>query len=300
MPVRYEFDPLNRLVALDPRNALQPRRVIEGRASLDSRNRLVYRARLSPTPAGRPGQDVLLRAALETATGSSLTAVVEQAEGARASSQRVTLAGRWQADASNRLTFQLEKAGGRTDELVLDGAWDLDPRREIRYQLRRPDSSRRSAVHALRLAGAWDLTPESQLVYRLDGDTRSALAFQASLQSRALRARDGTLAYQVGIRLSDGRTIQRHIALFGTWKLNRDLSVSFELPGGRRQAATFEGTCTFRDRNKLTVALSTRRGEPTDVSVTFSRKWMKDAEWFVRAQRRERESELIGGVRVKF
>lgn len=329
MAVRYEFDHLNRLVILDPEDVLQPRRVVEGRVSVDSKNRLVYRARTKPARAdGRAASDyvfdgtwqltrdqqlalalhdrqdsareeLFLKAAVVGATGHAVTAVLERGEGRRAASQRMSLSGRWQADARNRLTFLVDKANGKTDELVFDGAWELGPRQELRYQSRR-SLSRLAPLHMIRFSGAWDLTPDSQLVYRMEGDTRSALAFQASLQSRTLQAREGKLAYQLGIRLSDGRTLRRQVALFGAWKLHRDLSVSFELPGSRRQAAKFQGTCTFRDRNKITVALSDRRGEPVELAVTFSRRWMDDAEWFLRLQRAERDTQLLGGVRLRF
>lgn len=252
------------------------------------------------TPYRVPGQreQLFLKAAVVGAAGHSLSAVLDHGQGPSAASQRISLAGRWQADAQNRLTFQVEKANGRTDELVFDSAWELGPRSEIRYHARRP--ARGVAVHAVRLAGSWGVTPDSQLVYRLEGTTRSTLAFQASLQSRTLQAREGRLAYQLGIRLSGGRTVTRHITLFGAWKLHRNLSVSFELPGSRRQAATFQGTATFFSRNRLTVALSDRRGEPLKAAVTFSRAWMEDAEWFVRAQSQGREAQVLGGVRITF
>lgn len=329
MGIRYEFDNLNRLVILDPGDVLQPRRVIEGRVTVDPKNRLAYRARTAPPRAsghapleyvfdgtwrmtddrqlafalhqrdGSSRDETFVKAAVVGATGHSVSAVLDHGQGPRAATQRISLAGRWQADAQNRLTFQVEKANGRVDELIFDGAWELGPRREIRYQVRRP--SRGAPERAIRVTGSWEVSPESELVYRIDGSTRSTLAFQASLQSRTLHAREGKLAYQIGIRLADGRTIRRQVVLFGAWKLHRDLSVSFEMPGTRRrQAAQFQGTYIFRDRNKVTVALADRRGEPLQLAVTFSRRWMDDAEWFLRLQRTERDTQVLGGVRVRF
>ena len=251
----------------------------------------------------RDQEELFLRGSLLEAKGHALSAVlVRRGTDDKAASQRIALAGRWQADAQNRLTFLVEKGQGQADALVFDGAWEVDERAQLRYEYRQRRSGRGAATHALRLAGAWDLSEASQLVYRLEADTRSAFAFQASLQSRSLNARDGKLAYQLGIRLSDGRTVARQVVFFGAWKLNRDLSVAFEFPvsGGRRQAVKFQGTCTFKDRNTLTVALSNPRGEPLALSVTFSRKWLGDAEWFVRLQRHEQATELLGGLRIKF
>jgi len=139
-------------------------------------------------------------------------------------------------------------------------------------------------------------------VYRLDAEGRSAFAFQAALQSKSLNAREGRIAYQAGIRLSGGRTVIRSVVLFGAWKLNRDVSVAFEVPyaDGRRRAITFKGVVTFRDRNTIAVALSDRRGESLALSVTFSRKFLDDAELFVRLQRSAEDTQLLGGVRVRF
>ena len=331
---RYEFDGLNRLVIVDPRDALQPRRVVEGTILIDGKNRLVYRARAKPQPAGRPpGQDYLfdgawrltkdhqlglalhrreqggrqelfLKGALIEADESALTVSLTQHErDGTLTAQRASLSGRWEADERNRLTFLVEKADGEADELVLDGAWSVDERHELRYEYQQRASRRREVTtHALRFSGTWDLPQASRLVYRLDARGRSAFAFQASLQSRSLNAREGKLAYQVGIRLLDGREVIRRVVLFGTWKLNRDLSVAFEVPyaSGRRQAITFKGACTFRNRNTIAVALSDQRGRPLELFVTFSRKFLDDAELFLRLERSADDARVLGGVRLRF
>ena len=69
---------------------------------------------------------------------------------------------------------------------------------------------------------------------------------------------------------------------------------------GRRQAITFKGAVSLRDRHTVAVALSDRRGEPLALSVTFSRKFLNDAELFVRLQQSAEEAQLLGGVRVRF
>ena len=332
--VRYEFDELNRLVISDPRDALQPRRVVEGGVLIDSDNRLVYRTRTKPRPDGRPPeqdyvfdgtwrltkdhrlglalhqredgewQELFLKGALVEARDNALTVSLDRRGGnGAATSQRVSLSGRWQADDRNRLAFAVEKADGTEDVLVLEGAWTVDGNHELRYEYRQRETRRReTTTHALRFAGVWDLPQASRLVYRLDAESRSNFAFQASLQSKSLNAREGKLAYQVGIRLSGGRTVIRKVVLFGAWKLNRDLSVVFEVPyaDGRRQAIAFKGAYTFRNRNTVAVALSDRRGEPLQVAVTFSRTFLDDAELFLRLQRSAEETQLLGGVRVRF
>jgi len=332
--VRYELDALNRLILHDPRDAAQPRRVVEGDLRIDEANRLVYRVRHTPQMDGRePAQDyvfdgewrltgdhrlalairereedrrqtLVLNGALvearDNALGISLT---QRGLDGEPVAQRLSLSGRWQADPRNRLAFLLNKAQGDPDRLVFDGAWTVDDHHELRYEYRQRATSRREAVtHTLTFAGSWDVAEASRLVYRLDADSRSAFAFQAAVQSRSLNARDGTLVYQIGIRLSGGRTVNRRVTLFGIWKLNRDVSVAFEVPyaDGRLEALTFTGSVTVKDRNTIAVALSDRRGEPLAVSVTFTRQFLDDAELFVRLQRSAEDTAVFGGVRVRF
>jgi hypothetical protein len=213
------------------------------------------------------------------------------------------LSGRWQADAANRLTFLVEKADGTEDRLTFQGGWEIGRRHELLYRYRRRVSEHRlGREHTLALDGWWDIAAATRLAYRLSGSDQSRLEFQAALQSSSLLAREGRLAYQVGIRLSTGRIERRRVALFGTWKLHRDLSVSFEVPyaGGRVHALRFEGEAAVGPRNRLTVALRTVEQEPLGLAVTFTRDVVKDTSLFLRLRRDAEERSAIGGVHVRF
>ena len=156
--------------------------------------------------------------------------------------------------------------------------------------------------HVFIFEGAWDLPEANRLVYRLAGSTDSAFELKASLQSPSLTAAENRLVYQVGIGVSGGRTQRTRVALYGAWKLNRDLSVSFEIPyaDGRVQAIQFAGTAQLGPRNQVRVALRSRRGEPLGVIVTFTRELVPDVNLFVRLQKAAEESSVIGGVQVRF
>lgn len=332
--VRYAFDELNQLVIRDADQAVTPSRLVEGRVQIDRKNRLRYRARSAPGVGGRSGRSeyvldgawtlspthqlgvvlhpsqaheeeaVFLRGSLVDVKDDALVVSLwhKTREGEPAT-QRMALSGRWQADARNRLTFLAANADGSEDRLVFDGAWTVDERQQLLYRIEQPQSGRRrDPIQTLRFSGQWDVTSSSQLAYRVDGTDRSTLQFQAALQSPTLNAGEGRIAYQVGIQLSDGRTVARKVVLFGAWKLNRDLSVSFEMPQveGRRYALTFKGTYTWRSRNAVSVHLSTREGEPLGLAVTFSRSWTNDKTVFLRLERLRDESRLLGGVQVRF
>src|SRR3989338_9059164 len=326
--LRYEFDGLNRLVIRDPSDLLQPRQVLDGELIVDSDNRLRYRLRHTSGKAASDGRDILLDGTWKLSPAHRLGVVLHpQAEGARQAvflnativdvkddalivslwrrsdggvrtSQTLSLSGRWQADARNRLTFLVAKSDGAEDRLVLDGAWSVDRRHQLLYRYEQPQVGRQpSAIHTLRFSGMWDLRPEARLVYRLDVESRSAFEFQTSLQSASLNAREGKIASQVGVRLSGGRLVRQRVTLFGAWKLNRDLSVSFEIPyaGGRMESVHFEGTYAISPRDRLTVALQNRQREGLGLTVTFTKDVVPDTSLFLRLRKDAKEQSLLGG-----
>jgi hypothetical protein len=316
---------------------LRPVRILDGTFAVDRRNRLRYLAESPSTSGGPPvprvidldgtwtltprhtlaltlrgteraaRQTLSLNAALLRAESHALVFGLHRRAGDDGQSLReLRLSGRWQADARNRLTFLAERADGGADRFTLQGGWELGPHHALTYRYRRPSTGARdggrSAQQILSFDGAWDMTRAGRLVYRLSGSGDSAFEFRASLQSPSLVAREGRLAYQVGIGVSGGRTLQRRVTLFGAWKLRRDLSVSFEVPyaGGRVQAIRFEGEAAPGPRNQIAVALSTSRREPLGVTVTFSRELVPDARLFLQLRRDAEERSVIGGVQVQF
>lgn len=332
--VHYEFDELNRLIIRDPKDALRSRRIVEGRLSLDRKNRLHYRTRakagsdggagtsdvlldgtwtLSPTHelglALHPGEElgrqkVFLRGSIVEAHDHALVvSLTRRTRDGQRTSQRLSLSGRWQADARNRLAFLVAKADGAEDRLVFEGAWEVDRTHQLRYRFEQAQAGRRRALQTLEFSGAWDLRPGARVAYQLGADARSAFEFQAALQSPNLNARDGRIVYQIGIRLSDGRTIRRTVALFGAWKLHRDLSVSFEMsqPSGGGRTLTFEGTAAVASRASVSVQLRSRDGEPLGFAVVFSRSFLREeAQWFLRLERAGEDTRLLGGVQGRF
>ncbi|MBI4003859.1 MAG: hypothetical protein HY353_02450 [Candidatus Omnitrophica bacterium] len=297
--------------------------LLEGRVRTDARNRLVYqvgsqRLALDGTWAltrdhdlsftvrardERPSQTVYLKGALLKAEANALVVAVHQADRENAEpSHRVALSGRWSADAKNRLVFSVDKADGTEDRLTFQGGWEVGPRHELLYRYRQRATSTRTAdERTLIFAGAWDITGADRLVYRLAGSD-SAFEFKASLQSPSLQARDGRIVYQVGIGLAGGRTRTARVVLFGTWKLHKDKTVSFEIPytEGRRGAIQFGATYAFAGKNEVALELYGRRRQPLGISVMFSRRLLEDARWFVRVRKEGEATEALAGVQGRF
>ena len=330
---RYAIDAFNRLVVLDPDDPLHPKRIFEGRFSIQNHNKLAYvfsKAGAALPEGGREtialdgtwkltgghelalalheskdrhSQTLTLKGALVQAEANGLVFALRQDADDAIFSQRLTLSGRWAADAQNRLTFLVEKAQGAQDRLTLQGGWEVGPHHELFYRYRQLINRRRfSEERALIFDGSWDIARNGRLVYRLLGTDTSMFEFRASLQSSSIRAAEGRIAYQAGIGLSQGRSQKQRVVLFGAWKINRDLSVSLEIPyaEGRVGSLRCETAAALNRRDSVTVALANDRRQKLGIAVTFTRKLNQDANLFLRLKRSSEESSVLGGVQVRF
>lgn len=288
--VAYEVDRFNRLLEPSHRMAL------DGTWSLSPAHEAVFAAHATQR---LPQQRYYFKGGF-TAGARALTVALDRTEHAQQRrAQRLSLTGRWQVDAQNRLTFLARKSDGSDDRLTLQGAWEIGPHHELLYRYGRQQRLRRThATQVLQFDGLWDIPGPGLLAYRLTGAPDQPLLFRAALRHRALLASQRELAFELGAERGPRQTL----TLFGTWKLQRDLSLSFEVPyaGGHVQALRFEGTMVRAGRDRVTLALTTRRRENLGLTITFTRALLRDADLFLRLQRDAQETSLIGGVRVRF
>lgn len=284
-----------RLTALN--QLIQDGRTIDGVWELTPRHGIRYRKR------GRD-ETVVLTADLVAAEPAGLTLQVtgEQVDQDLVG-QIVTLRGRWQADAANRLTFLVERAGGRYDRLILGGGWRLGAHHEILYHVRRHSGVRpERAERVLTLRGRWDASVRHQLTYVLDARRDSTFRFRGTFQSPTVQAKTGELRYQLGVEV-DGQRRRRILTFFGKWKLSRALALSFELPttDGKFQTLTFGATFSPDSRSTVTATLTGRDGRPLGLEVVFTRTFLKgQGEAFLRLRRALEDSAVEGGVRFRW
>lgn len=269
---------------------------LEGAWRLTRAHQLAFRVKQT---GEAPPEHAFLKASLAGAGSNALDAAWEDDRAGSGRRRQFRLSGRWEADALNRLSFLVERGQGGEDRLVFGGGWEVGPHHELQYRYRRTGSARREQT--LAFEGAWDVTGRDRLVYRVSGASKSVFEFRAGLQSPSLFAREGALVYQIGIGAGLGR-VRRRVTLFGRWKLNRDLSVAFEIPyaRGRVEAIRFEGTWVFGPRDQVQVALAGRDGRALGVSVTFSREVAPDRHLFLQLRRQAEERAVVGGVTVRF
>lgn len=217
--------------------------------------------------------------------------------------RQFTLRGKWQADARNRLRFEVDGQTGRHRGLTLEGGWEIGPHHELLYRLQRsqPRAERRQ-IHLLRFQGHWDVGRDRRLTYVLDADSDSAFRFRGTFQTPMILPKAGQLRYQVGVEL-EGREVLRTITLFGRWKLSRALGFSFEVPyrDGEVRAIDFSAVLRMRQDGELSARLLTREGRPLGLEIILTQSFMqRQGEAFVRLRKLAEETAMEGGLRLRW
>ncbi|MEA3489155.1 MAG: hypothetical protein U9R44_02285 [Candidatus Omnitrophota bacterium] len=277
--------------------------LLDGKWSLTPEHDLKFR--VSGTDSPFAGRTIILRGDVERVKGSGLTFRVRSCDAVSGTrSCTIELKGKWRADGNNRITFNVAGSRGRYDVLRFQGAWRLNRRNELIYRYTRTAlRTRTRREKTLVFRGYWDLE-RRRIVYRIEGSNDSFFSFKAAIQSKSLRAADGSIKYQVGIKYSRRRVYRQRVqvvTIYGLWKLGKDLSVRFEVlcSGNKRRRITFQAEKMIGENGAVTVSLKTARGEKLGVEVRFSKAFSNDAELFVALGRQGRDVRIIGGVRVR-
>ena len=246
--IRYEVDPHNRLTRLGPGRF---RTVIDGEFKLDDGNSLSYHVKKSDNIdipqqikfSGDwsldkdhnlilildnwnnqvEGNKLVLKSELLSAGGNELVFSVETRRGIYI----LKFGGTWQADKHNRLSFNVTKergsARGSSDKLTLQGKWEINKQNEIVYTHKQATlTTKEKSTDVITFKGYWDITEKNRLSYVLDKGLGSRFDLKAVFQ----RAEKDSLRY--GVSFGYGAR-KRTVALFGKWKFDRNLGLSFEI-----------------------------------------------------------------------
>ena len=255
------------------------------------------------------GRTIILTGDILAASSSGLIFRVRHCDalsGAR--SGTVELKGVWAADSNNRITFRVAKADGRYDVLTFQGIWNVGPNNELSYKMVTTElKTKTKHEKTLVFRGHWDLY-RTRMVYSLEGTDTSFFSFKAAVQTKSLMAKQGEIRYQLGAGVSSGKgkggAISRTvtITIYGTWKLSRDLKVSFEIkgPAAEKREIIFGIDKIFAENRKITVSLKDKKGEKLGMDITFTKVFAKDAEFFISVGNNASESRILGGLRLRF
>jgi len=215
------------------------------------------------------------------------------------------LTGVWQADDLNQLSFAITKKDN-PDILTLEGAWKLNKNQQITYAYQKTDLKTKSkSSSVITFNGFWQVTRKNRLAYILSGGSGSGFDFRAQLETPNVYPQKGVLKYRLGIgvrkRLVSPNKI---IFLYGTWKIKRNIGLTFEIEYARGEiyAIEFAAEVRFSPNNQVTFTLKSKRGEDLGVSVIFTHKLLKqlDAELFLRLKHSHQEQRIDAGLRFPF
>ncbi len=329
--IRLEIDPHNRLVIAETGKKTgvhRFRRVLTGQFKIDKNNSLSYLVK-SPTPQdariphqvklqgnwsltndhnlqltlnkwGRQtlGDKLTLQGRiLDVRKNSLLFSVTTKTKANIQSTYILKLAGAWQADKHNRLTFRIKRGQGKDDFLTFKGAWEINKQHQVIYKYKKAQLIRKQKrVHTLIFKGYWDIKAKARLYYVIDKRSNSAFAFKTGIGI----FKDKYIKYKVAIGVLDkGNSRTRTITLYGTWKIKKGRGLTFEIEYQNKKihAIAFGAYAKLTPKDKISFKLKNERNKEIGGEIKLSHKILKgDGEAFLRFLKSKDETAVIVGA----
>lgn len=329
--LRYELDPHNRLVVT--KTELKGfRRVLDGQFRISHHNTLTYHIK-APVPAEIKAahqvklkgtwsltEDHELRLTLDKwyrqTFGDQLTiqgeiigveknallfAVTTRTKQDMPSVYILQLAGSWQADAHNRLTFRVNKEQSNFDTLTFEGIWQTDKNYQIIYCYQKEDLARkRKRVQTLVFKGYWDIQDKARLSYVIDKNTDSGFNFKTSIGI----FKDDYIKYELGVGLCRKREpIKRSIIFFGRWSIKKATGLVFEVEQENKklQAIVLGAEAKLSDRGTVLFKLKDSLNREIGAELELSRDIFKgEGQAFLRLLKSRQGSAIQVGVGLRW
>jgi len=324
--VKYEFDPHNRLIAESSLRGI--RKVLDGQFKISAHNLLTYRV-LAPFPEDikaphqvklrgtwsltedhqlrltldqwtRPtfGDQLTLQGEiLDVKKNSLLFAVTSKTKDDLPSTYLIELAGAWQANEQNRLTFRVDKENGSFDSLTFDGSWQINENYQITYSYSKEQLARNvKTIHALAFQGYWDIQDKARLSFVLDADSGSRFDFNTTLSI----FEDNYIKYELGIGLtSDQQPAKQTVTFFGKWQIKKNIGLVFEVEREGRQIQTIVFGAQAKLTDKSTVSFNLRNNLNEDIGAELELShdiFNEDGQAFLRLLKEKQELAILVGV----
>jgi hypothetical protein len=324
--VKYEFDPHNRLIEESSLRGI--RKVLDGQFKISEHNLLTYHVKAPfPEDIKAPHQvklrgtwsltdDHQLRLTLDQWTrrtfGDQLTlqgeildvkknsllfAVQTKTKDDLPSTYLIELAGVWQADEQNRITFRVDKENGSFDSLTFDGSWQIDDNYQITYSYSKEQLVRKvKEIHALTFRGYWDIQNKARLSFVLDADSGSRFDFNTTLAI----FKDNYIKYELGVGLSfDKQPVKQTITFFGKWQIRKNIGLVFKIEqeGREIQAIVFGAQAKLTDIGTVSFSLRNSLDENIGVELELSHDiFNEDGQVFLRLLKEKQELAILAGI----
>lgn len=219
--------------------------------------------------------------------------------------QILKLAGSWQADEYNRISFVVKKKT-LPDILTLEGIWQINQNQQIIHTYEKTDlKTKTKTSNTLTFEGFWQINSTNRLTYILSRSSESRFDFRVQIESPNLYPKEGVMKYRLGIGLREEKLPHtKIISLYGTWKFSRKAGLSFEMDygQGKIQSIDFGTNIHLTKTDEVVFSLANKRKEPLGIYITFTHRFLKqhDAETFLRLKKLQKESGIEAGVRIPF
>ncbi|MDD4013487.1 MAG: hypothetical protein PHW14_04800, partial [Candidatus Omnitrophica bacterium] len=289
-----------------------PERVaLDGKWKLNEKHDLEFG--ISASSVWFPGMTILFKTGVVNASSEKIVFSARLTDpGAGDISSALAFSGRWRADKNNRLNFDITRYAGKTDRLVFQGAWEIGANNELFYKYSASRLKTKEKMDfSFGLKGKWEIGEGCQalsakrIAYRIEGSSDSVLLFSAALETPSIRAKAGEIRYSVGVRFTSGgkeREILRSAAVFGSWKLGRDLKLAFdaETTAKGRNVITFTAEKPVLKNGKLIAGLKFPGTYKPAAQIEFAKPLARDVELFFGGSIGQDGYRAVGGVRGKF
>jgi len=327
--IKYAVDPHNRLIASETgkeSGVAGFRHVLDGRFKIDKFNTLSYHLKhpqSSPIPqqltlSGRWSLDkkhnlviildkkhnqivkdrLTLKAQIINAKADKLEFLIaSKDQKGKPHLYTLALSGCWQADKYNRLTFSVKRTKDLHEQLTLRGAWEVNRRNQIIYTYTNTSLKKsKKNTHTITFKGYWQICKLNRLIYVLNKQTGSGFDFKISLGKSAKYG----LEYEIGI---GARPKRKKISLFGRWKVNRRLGLTFEMPAenGKITRLIFGAKLKLQNNTYLEARLKNSFGKDLGIKVRLSKTILKGiGETYLEALKDGQVISLVAGVGLRW
>lgn len=267
--------------------------ILKGRWDLNRNHEVIYRKT-------RRTEQATLKASLVASEPDALVvALTEKKSAGKVVSTLLKLSGAWRLDEKNRITFEVERESGKKDVLTFQGAWHINSKHQVVYTYERQALKQKTKkLETLVFKGTWGVSENNELTYLLGIDSRSEFRFRGTFETKSLSAKEGEIRYQAGVEVK-GKTRIQTIALFGKWKLSRDLGLGFEIEyeNGIRKQIAFQGEYRLTENLDAAVELKNRTGKALGLELILTREFLEgQGRTFLRLKKSLEESAIEAGV----
>lgn len=252
---------------------LPSRIVFEGNWSLNVNHDLELR--LSKTREHLEDSRIVLKGGIVSIDNNVLSfeIVTAQGEFTGVSQFRILkLAGIWQADERNRITFRVNKKQF-PDTLTFKAGWQINKNQQIEYTYEKTSLITKSKIDkTIVFDGFWKIDSRHRLIYILSCSFDSSFVFKAQIENPNVYPQGKSIKYRLGIGISKSKKLDyKVITLYGEWKFKRNLGLIFKMDYGDNNVQELEfGAEVSFEHKRLVFSIKDTRGKPLGITLTYS------------------------------